>query len=90
MNDVTVNGSIWKFTTSFLAGVVLAGIAAYVSNAKDAVTRREFTEMEARYDQLLSKDESQVSACRDKADELFITVGKLEEDLKLAHLKEGK
>ena len=40
MNSIAENGAgIWKFSTAFLAGVVLSLVAAYLTVQKDVVTK---------------------------------------------------
>lgn len=51
---------LYEIVISFLLGVLLTGVAAYVSAQKDVITRREFQEYQAQVNARQTKNEEQL------------------------------
>lgn len=82
-----VNGEngvgMYKIATSFLLGVVLTGIGAYFSSQKDFITRREFSEQNARYDGHFEANDKQIGQLIQSMQQTTNDVTRVTEDLRI-------
>lgn len=74
---------IFKWATSFLAGVVLTGTMAYVAGQKDLITRREYTEQNLRFEQHLEAHDKQLEEEIQMVSKNTIEITRILEDMRL-------
>ena len=85
------NGSgIFKWTTSFLAGVVVTGVMAYVAGQKDLITRREYTEQNLRVEQHLEAHDRAIDESVKNIEKDMNEITRLQEDLKMLEKKRNQ